>query len=462
MSNIVLNREEVIRRIELNNPGKFDFSPLDNWEYDHKRDWNQPITLICKKHNEPFEISLQCSIKNSFECPLCTAEIKRERCVKKVLKNLEKFFPNKYEFLKLDNRSAITLQCYATLKCKDCGEIFEIKLDTIRSCYRQASLCKKCKIKWSTNLYLERLKLLYGNQYELISNFISISNTVTLKCKYCESVYEVKANMSLAKPPCKCLKEKMTPSVFIKKSKEIWGEDTFEYIDFDLNYHSQNVTLKCKKHNEIFTQKYPNHLGHYYGCPQCRHEMNSSRKLLSNEEFIKRCKIIYKDQFSYELTLYKGYRNDVIVTCKDHGPIAVKAESLLRGAGCPLCRRESSLTSKGEKFLLNFLEKNNINFNYQKTFEECVYKNPLKFDFYLPDYNLCIEYQGIQHYKPVTFGKLSKDKAEKNFKVQQIRDQIKREFCKKENIKLIEISYNKKLYKVEKELIDYLNLNKPL
>ena len=55
MSNIVLNREEVIRRIELNNPGKFDFSPLDNWEYDHKRDWNQPITLICKKHNEPFE-----------------------------------------------------------------------------------------------------------------------------------------------------------------------------------------------------------------------------------------------------------------------------------------------------------------------------------------------------------------------------------------------------------------------
>ena len=42
----------------------------------------------------------------------------------------------------------------------------------------------------------------------------------------------------------------------------------------------------------------------------------------------------------------------------------------------------------------------NIIFLPQHRFKDCVDKIPLPFDFYLPDYNTCIEFNGIQHYKP--------------------------------------------------------------
>ena len=72
----------------------------------------------------------------------------------------------------------------------------------------------------------------------------------------------------------------------------------------------------------------------------------------------------------------------------------------------------------------------------QKRFTQCRDKRPLPFDFYLPDYNICVECQGKQHYIAMEyFG------GEKQLKNQLLHDEIKRNYCKKENIKLIEISY---------------------
>ena len=49
-----------------------------------------------------------------------------------------------------------------------------------------------------------------------------------------------------------------------------------------------------------------------------------------------------------------------------------------------------------EDKILEFL---NIKYEEQKTFEGLKYIGKLRFDFYLPDYNLCIEFQGKQHYE---------------------------------------------------------------
>ena len=53
------------------------------------------------------------------------------------------------------------------------------------------------------------------------------------------------------------------------------------------------------------------------------------------------------------------------------------------------------------------------------------YENPLKLDFYLPEYNIAIECQGEQHFVPVPFGKMSEDKAKKQFEKNIIRDEFK-------------------------------------
>jgi very-short-patch-repair endonuclease len=66
-----------------------------------------------------------------------------------------------------------------------------------------------------------------------------------------------------------------------------------------------------------------------------------------------------------------------------------------------------------------------------------VYIKKLKFDFYLPNYNLCIEYDGRQHFEPIDFFG-----GEKNFEIIKKRDKIKNEYCLNNNIHLIRIPYN--------------------
>ena len=118
----------------------------------------------------------------------------------------------------------------------------------------------------------------------------------------------------------------------------------------------------------------------------------------------------------------------------------ISLSKFLQGQRCPQCK-----ISRGEQKILNFLKKENITFNFQKTFQNCRDKELLPFDFYLPQYNVCIEYQGIQHYEAIPFRQKRTEgnyrKAEEKLKGQQKRDQIKRDFCKENKIILLEIKY---------------------
>lgn len=100
---------------------------------------------------------------------------------------------------------------------------------------------------------------------------------------------------------------------------------------------------------------------------------------------------------------------------------------------CPYCNPRHSL---GETMVNRVLKNHNIDFEEQKKFDDCVLKSKLSFDFYIESLNICIEYQGKQHYEPVKhFG--GKDQ----FELQQTRDNIKSEYCKSNNIQLIKIPY---------------------
>lgn len=92
--------------------------------------------------------------------------------------------------------------------------------------------------------------------------------------------------------------------------------------------------------------------------------------------------------------------------------------------------------SSYEHIVCSFLIDKNIRFETQKTFKDLKYKGLLKFDFYLPDYNICIEVDGGQHYNPVELWG-----GEENLKIIKIRDSLKNEYCKNNNIKLIRIPY---------------------
>ena len=96
---------------------------------------------------------------------------------------------------------------------------------------------------------------------------------------------------------------------------------------------------------------------------------------------------------------------------------------------------------KGEEKVEKILSKNSINFIEQYWFKDCRYKYPLKFDFYLPENNICIEYDGLGHFEPINFGGKREEEVIEIFKEGQIRDQIKNKYCKDNNITLIRIPY---------------------
>lgn len=137
----------------------------------------------------------------------------------------------------------------------------------------------------------------------------------------------------------------------------------------------------------------------------------------------------------------RGGSGDVVWCCKcDCGNEHYYAGSnvLLMGkvlsCGC--------MCSKGEDTIKNILNKLQIRYKTQKTFSGCI--NPktnrkLYFDFYLSDYNCCIEYDGKQHFEHDKNNKgwNTKEHLEKT----QYLDNIKNEYCKQHSIKLIRIPY---------------------
>ena len=112
-----------------------------------------------------------------------------------------------------------------------------------------------------------------------------------------------------------------------------------------------------------------------------------------------------------------------------------------------------------ENAIRNFLTKNNIEFEEQKKFEGCKYKRQLRFDFYIPKYNLCIESDGIPHFEKVNWnGKMTNEEMEKLLKSNQFRDKIKNDYCKKNGIILLRVNNLKAVEELSK-YFQYYKIN---
>ena len=117
---------------------------------------------------------------------------------------------------------------------------------------------------------------------------------------------------------------------------------------------------------------------------------------------------------------------------------------------------ENNKQSIGERLVRTYLEKNNIKFISEKKFESCKRVKELPFDFYLPEFNTCIEYDGELHYKSsLIFG------GEETLKRIKINDRIKTKWCKQNSINLIRISYKNKnkIFEVLDKNFKNLNFN---
>ena len=110
------------------------------------------------------------------------------------------------------------------------------------------------------------------------------------------------------------------------------------------------------------------------------------------------------------------------------------------------CKECSFRISNGELFIKKYLENNNIHYKQEYWFKDCRNIKPLRFDFYLPDHNIAIEFDGRQHYDENPYKYYGIKEAKKKLKSLKNRDNIKTKYCKDNSIKLIRIPY----WKIEK------------
>jgi len=311
--------------------------------------------------------------------------------------------------------------------------------------------CKKCIIdnnRKKSSLFIEEANLVHNFKYNY-NNIEYINNNTKIKILcFSHGLFEQTPKNHLKNHGCsKCAIEstseqlRLTQKEFIEKSnikhKNLYNYNKSIYVN---NY--EKVIITCLQHGDFKIRPHQHFNG--IGCSKC-----SGNHQYSTEEFIKKCKKVHNNKYDYTKTNYINGKSKIIIICSKHGEFQQTASHHLSGVACSGCNE-----SKGEKKIREFLNENNIKFIAQKKFNDCV--NPingckLKFDFFLPENNTCIEFDGMQHFKPIKyFGGLSHFKQVIKF------DSIKNGFCDKQNIKLIRIKYNDKIIeKLKKELEFY-------
>lgn len=305
----------------------------------------------------------------------------------------------------------------------------------------------------------------------------------------------------------------LTTSEFIERSS-LKHNNKYDYSKTVYKDVYSKLKIICPVHGE-FRQKPIYHL-HGAGCTQCGLESRNNSTRYTNTSFMEKAKIIHKNKYSYSKVIYKDTNTKVIITCPEHGDFeqtpgshlsgarcrkcsqievnlkitstkeefiekanmihfnkydyskvsyvnnAVKVRIIcpkhgifkqipkihLRGAGCPRCKE-----SKGETLISNLLDKNNIVYIRQFKIPNQIYR--FRYDFYLPDYNLLIEFHGVQHYKPVEiFGGVI------GFKQTRFRDKFKYSLAIETNYKIVYFNYKDiekdRLVNIENRLLKIL------
>lgn len=222
--------------------------------------------------------------------------------------------------------------------------------------------------------------------------------------------------------------KKLTYDIFVKKSNH---KHNFKYDYSLVEYQNDKIKVKiiCLIHG-VFEQR-PDHHLKGFGCKYCGYWFNKNKQTKSTSTFIKQASDKHNNKYNYSLINYKNNHTKIKIICPVHGVFEQQPNNHLNGDGCKKCRN-----SKGETKIENFLIKNDVKYIKQYVFEHCKNINPLPFDFYLTDYNICIEYDGEQHFKPRWY-----DKNNDEFFNRQKRDNIKNKFCEENGVKLLRIGY---------------------
>jgi very-short-patch-repair endonuclease len=164
---------------------------------------------------------------------------------------------------------------------------------------------------------------------------------------------------------------------------------------------------------------------------------------IPREEYIERLHLVHGDSLDFTHSDFNRAQDKVEVRCTVddwHPTFSATPNNLLRGRGCPICK-----ASHGEREISFWLEKHGIPFEREWTDHDIRGENPrsrLRFDFLIPDQKVFIEFDGQQHFEPVTFGGMSASEADEALERTQTNDRLKDEWALSNGHTMLRIRYD--------------------
>ena len=414
-----MNKKTAIEKFKELYGDKYDYSKIGNIT-----STSDKITIVCPKHGEFVK-----TVNNHLHgqgCPKCKIEERIKNGQKEFERMGNKIHNGKYNY----NKS--TYKGYNEKVCIICpihGEFWQTpSLHISQKCG-----CPKCANKnKELNEVIEKCIEIHGDKYDysLIESPI-LSKKQKIKCKNCGRIFEIDLGSHIHnKRGCKFCSHRSyvyTTDEFKERAYKVHG-DKYDLSKVVYKNKNEKITVGCSIHGDFLIT--PEHLLRGQGCPKCGKLFK-----LTNEVFKERSDKIHHNKYDYSKSECKGVDDKVCIICPIHGEFWQTPHSHMSGVGCPKCHEEHNIN---EMLLFDILKK------YYGEEVICQYKTDwLKgqsIDIYIPSKKVGIEYQGIQHFKPVKyFG------GNKKYEYTVKKDKEKFEKCKNNGVKLFYFSKEKKI-----------------
>lgn len=271
------------------------------------------------------------------------------------------------------------------------------------------------------------------------------SKKIKAICDYCgkefETQYAIITNgrKSIEKDACYCCSGKKTSEVSLKRRanknfsllEDVCRANGYKLLT-DISEFTDvkmNVEFLCPKHGHQVMML--DNLIRGHKCKDCSYETRFEGKKLDSC-YIKSVVQSKGDEWINPDEYTNCVDRNMKIRCSC-GNVFTTSFVNFSNANIFRCSTCSNKESIGELKIRKYLDSQNIKYEQEKRFNECRDNKPLPFDFYLPDFNMCIEFDGQQHYQD-KFGIEA-------FQKTQYHDKLKTGYCNTKGIKLLRIPY---------------------
>lgn len=401
-----LTTEEFIKKAHAVHGDKYDYSHVC-----YETMFNS-VCIVCPKHGEFWQMPNNHITGNG--CSKCVIEKKRSNA-EIFIARCKELYGDRYDYSQVVYKGNKEKVCVI---CPEHGEFWVTPNNHLRG-----SRCPGCygTPKKTNDEFIEQARNIHGDKYDYSK--VDYKGNKIKVCIICPEHGEFwqspNSHLKGAQCPACSGMQRITLPIFIERCTMI-HKGKYDYSSVHFEKLHDFVKIVCPEHGEYWQRASVHYRG--YGCPIC-----GGSKRLTNEEFIEKAKLVHADKYDYSKVLYKNTSTKVCIICPEHGEFWQTPNNHLFGVGCPTCP-ESRMESEIRHLLLT----NNIIFEQEKGFDWLVFHRNLFLDFFLPEYGVAIECQGLQHFSPSQlFG------GEDFYKLTIERDAIKKRLCEEHGIRIL-------------------------